>query len=127
HTGDLDAAIVAIETVDLSLGRLLKVVEEVSGIALITADHGNADEMFQWDKKNNDFAQSPEGSRRAKTSHTLNPVPLTIFDPSFRGEYELTPDLVRRGLSNVAATVFFLMGYEAPAGYDPSLVRKVKH
>ncbi|PID39759.1 MAG: phosphoglycerate mutase (2,3-diphosphoglycerate-independent) [Deltaproteobacteria bacterium] len=124
HTGDVEASITAMQVVDLCLGRLLEVVEKVGGIALITADHGNSDEMFEWDTKGKTFAKNPDGSYRSKTSHTLNPVPLTIFDPSFDGEYALNSEIERPGLSNVASTVLFLMGYKAPADYDPPLVVK---
>ncbi|MGE3546963.1 MAG: 2,3-bisphosphoglycerate-independent phosphoglycerate mutase, partial [Kofleriaceae bacterium] len=50
HTGSFDATVVAVETVDLQLARLAKVVDELQGILVVTADHGNADEMFQHDK-----------------------------------------------------------------------------
>ena len=75
------------------------------------------------DKKTKEIARAPDGAPRARTSHTLNPVPCTIFDPSFRGEWELDPTVERRGLSNVSATALFLLGYEAPEGYDPALIR----
>jgi 2,3-bisphosphoglycerate-independent phosphoglycerate mutase len=122
HTGDVEAAVTALQVVDLCLGRLLEVVEKIGGVAIITADHGNSDEMFEWDKKTQALAKNADGSLREKTSHTLNPVPLTIFDPSAGKEYALDASIERPGLSNVAATVLFLMGYEAPADYDRSLI-----
>ena len=112
HTGNLEAAVVAVEAVDLSLGRVLKVVEKTKGIALITADHGNADEMFT----------SKKGKRVVKTAHTLNPVPLILYDPGYGGEYRLRTDMENAGLSNIAATVFRLLGWEPPEDYDPSLI-----
>lgn len=111
HTGVLEAAIEAVETVDDCVGKLLKVVEELNGIAVVTADHGNADEMFV--EKN--------GKREVKTAHTLNPVPFTIVDTQYNGEYTMR-QLSRRGLSNVAATLLNLLGYEKPEDYDPSLI-----
>jgi 2,3-bisphosphoglycerate-independent phosphoglycerate mutase len=123
HSGDLMASIVAVEAVDLSLGRLLAAVEEMDGVALVTADHGNADEMYMRDKRAGGFAVSDDGSKTARTSHTLNPVPFFLFDP--RGEWSLVEpgDLPEApGLANVAATVLGLLGYEAPAGYRPSLL-----
>jgi len=112
HTGDLDATVVAVEAVDLCLKRVLRVIEQKQGIALITADHGNADEMFT--EKN--------GKRIVKTAHSLNPVRFIIFDPAFQGDYSLRKDLEAPGLSHIAATVMRLLGYEPPEDYDPPLV-----
>ena len=123
HTGDLEAAVLAVQTVDLCLERLLKVVRKLGGVALITADHGNSDEMFEREKKTGEVKRKADGRPNAKTSHTLAPVPLTIYDPSFAGEYELDDSLESRGLSNIAATILNLLGYQAPEGYDPSLIK----
>jgi len=112
HTGMMDAAIVALETVDKSVGELLAVIKEIGGIAVITADHGNADEMFTVDKK---------GAKSVKTAHSLNPVPFIIYDPLYQKEYRMA-DLKEKGLSNVAATLLNLLGYEKPKEYDPSLI-----
>jgi 2,3-bisphosphoglycerate-independent phosphoglycerate mutase len=123
HTGVREAAIVAVEAVDLSLMRLIKGVAAHEGIALVTADHGNADEMYEWDKKRKAFeVDAATGRPKPKTAHTLNPVPFIIYDPLSKGEYELAPPS-QPGLGNIAATAFNLMGYEAPDGYLPSLVR----
>jgi 2,3-bisphosphoglycerate-independent phosphoglycerate mutase len=123
HTGVREATILAVEAVDLSLGRLLEVVEEMRGLALVTADHGNADEMYEWDKKKNAFAiDAATGLPKPKTAHTLNPVPFFVYDPQFAGEYELVPP-ARPGLANIAATALTLMGLQPPAAYEPSLVR----
>jgi len=123
HTGVRDAAILAVEAVDLCLGRLLAVVAAMDGVALVTADHGNADEMYMRDKKTGGFQTDEVGRPKAKTSHTLNPVPFALFDP--RGEFGLVdvatlPDVP--GLANVAATVLGLLGFDAPDGYRPSLL-----
>jgi len=112
HTGNLDAAVVAVEAVDMSLARVLKIVEQTRGIALVTADHGNSDEMFTL----------KGGERIVKTAHTLNPVPLIVYDPGTSGEYNLRTDMEEAGLSNIAATVFRLLGFEPPEDYDPSLI-----
>jgi len=112
HTGNLEAAVVAVEAVDLSLKRILHVVEQTRGIALVTADHGNSDEMFTL----------KGGERIVKTAHTLNPVPLIVYDPGTSGEYNLRTDMEEAGLSNIAATVFRLLGFEPPEDYDPSLI-----
>ena len=115
HTGMMDATIIAVETVDKCVGELLAVIKEIGGIAVITSDHGNADEMFTIDKK---------GAKSVKTAHTLNPVPFIIYDPLYQGEYRMT-DIKEKGLSNVAATLLNLLGYEKPEEYDPSLIEIV--
>lgn len=121
HTGVFEAARIGVESVDLVLGRLLPVIKELGGVALITADHGNADEMYEIDKKGG--VKMENGKPKAKTSHTLNPVPFIIYDPQAKGEYALRTDLAKPGLANVAATALDLMGYQAPAGYEPSLLQ----
>ncbi len=115
HTGTMDAAITAVETVDQCVGILLNAVKDIGGIAVITADHGNADEMFTIDKK---------GGKSVKTAHSLNPVPFIIYDPQYQGEYRMA-DLKEKGLSNIAATLLNLLGYEKPEDYDPSLIEIV--
>jgi 2,3-bisphosphoglycerate-independent phosphoglycerate mutase len=114
HTGVMAAAIAAVEVVDSCVGELIAVVERLGGIAVVTADHGNADEMAAKDKK---------GNMSVKTAHTLNPVPFAIYDPAYKGEYGMS-QLEKKGLSNVAATLLNLLGYEKPEEYDPSLIRR---
>jgi 2,3-bisphosphoglycerate-independent phosphoglycerate mutase len=120
HTGVYNAARLAVEVVDLALARLLPVIKELNGIAIVTADHGNADEMYEMDKKGG--VKFENDRPKSKTSHTLNPVPAIIYDPQFKGEYRLNPAIAKPGLANVAATSLFLMGYEPPEGYEPSLL-----
>ena len=114
HTGNMDAAIIAVETVDRCVGRLVSEIEKLKGIAIVTADHGNIEEMFTYE----------DGKKVPKTSHTLNPVPFVICDFQYKGEYRMA-DLKRRGLSNIAATILNLLGYEKPEEYDPSLIEFV--
>ena len=113
HTGKMEAAITAVETVDQCLGDLLEVIREKEGIAVVTSDHGNADVMFTPEKG---------GGKKVRTAHSLNPVPFAIFDPRYKGEYEMA-ELESRGLSNVASTILNLLGYETVDDYDPSLIR----
>jgi len=112
HTGSVKAAIEAVEIVDESLGRILKVIEELDGIAIITADHGNADEMFT--VKN--------GVKAVKTAHTLNAVPFIIYDPDYNNEYEMA-DVKNAGLTNIAGTLLNLLGFENVEDYDKSLIK----
>jgi 2,3-bisphosphoglycerate-independent phosphoglycerate mutase len=123
HTGVLDAAVLAVEAVDLCLGRLVPAVLAMGGALVITADHGNADEMFELDKKTRAILTKRDGSPRAKTSHTLNAVPCHVVLPeAARGALVLDPGRAAPGLANVAATALHLMGYEAPDGFEPSLL-----
>ena len=80
HTGSFLATQCSMEALDLQLARILKVVDELSGAALITADHGNADEMYEMDKKTGEPKLNKDGTPKAKTSHTLNPVPFIVYD-----------------------------------------------
>jgi 2,3-bisphosphoglycerate-independent phosphoglycerate mutase len=120
HTGHLQASIQAVEAVDLQIGRLLPVIEQLGGALLVTADHGNADCMFEIDKKTGEPARDAEGRIKPKTSHTLNAVPLHVFAPGQR--VALDARVEAPGLANIAATVLDLLGYEAPEDYAPTLL-----
>ena len=123
HTGSLLATRCAMEALDIQLARILEVIDKLGGVALITADHGNADEMYEIDKKSGQPKVDKAGHFKAKTSHTLNPVPCIIYDNTdAREHYTVKPDTGRFGLSDVAATMVNLMGYEAPAMWDESLI-----
>ncbi len=111
HTGNLTATIEAMEVIDECMATLMAVIEELDGVLVYTADHGNADVMYT----------ESNGVRSPKTSHTLSPVPFAIFDPNYDGEYHVAARAAP-GLANVAATLFNLLGYEAPADYLPSLI-----
>ncbi len=115
HTGSLMATKISMEALDLQLARILPVIDSVKGVAVITADHGNADEMYELDKKTK---QPKEG--KAKTSHTLNPVPMIIYDNFNADKYSLKS--IPAGLSNVAATTVNLLGYKAPDMWDETLI-----
>lgn len=125
HTGNIQATICSMEALDLQLARILKVVDSLGGVALITADHGNADEMYEIDKKTGEPKADKNGNFKAKTSHTLNPVPCIIYDnrPEEEKGYTVKEDKGTFGLSNVAATMVNLMGYEAPAMWDESIIK----
>lgn len=125
HTGNFRAATMAIEAVDLALARILPVIDAMGGVALITADHGNADEMYELDKKTRLPAQNEDGSFKAKTAHTLNPVPLILYDNVSAGKSGGKlglKSLPTAGLSNLAATTANLLGFEKHAKWDESLL-----
>ena len=115
HTGNLRAARVAVEAVDLCLARLVRLVERSSGMLVVTADHGNADQMIDTD----------DGGAKPRTSHSLNPVPFAIYDPAAPGGGPKLRALEGAGLGNVAATCLELLGFEVPEGYLPSLLAGV--
>ncbi|WP_367154863.1 2,3-bisphosphoglycerate-independent phosphoglycerate mutase [Methylomonas sp. HYX-M1] len=124
HTGNFEAAVTAMQSLDIQLARLIPAILQAQGTAIITADHGNADEMYELDKKGN-VIRNGEGRAKAKTSHTLNPVPFVLISGEENPGYKLRDDLAAAGLSNLAATVLNLLGYEAPADYDASLIEAV--
>jgi 2,3-bisphosphoglycerate-independent phosphoglycerate mutase len=121
HTGNFRAATMAVEAVDLALARLLPAIEAAGGVALITADHGNADEMFELDKTTKQPALHKDGSYKAKTAHTLNPVPLVLFDKVSGGKLGLT-QTPTAGLSSIAATVANLLGLQKHEKWDESVL-----
>ena len=123
HTGSLAATRCSMEALDLQLGRILPVIDKLGGVAVITADHGNADEMYEMDKKSGQPKVGKDGKMKAKTSHTLNPVPCIIYDNTdAKDHYTVKADNGQFGLSNVAATMVNLMGYEAPDKWDESII-----
>ena len=123
HTGSLTATRISMEALDLQLARILPVIDEVQGVALITADHGNADEMYEVDKKTGAPKCGKDGSYKAKTSHTLNPVPFIVYDNFYADKYTVLEDGEKDfGLANVAATAVTLLGYEAPSMWKKSII-----
>ena len=122
HTGNYQATISAVEAVDLALSRLLPVIDALKGVAIITADHGNADEMYEINAKTGKPKLKADGEFSAKTSHTLNPVPCIFHSKLLQDSISLA-ELGQPGLSNLAATVVNLLGFEAPLMWDKGLLR----
>ena len=122
HTGSLAATRCSMEALDLQLGRILPVVDALGGVALITADHGNADEMYEMDKKTGLPKADKNGNYKSKTSHTLNPVPCIIYDNTDAKNHYSVKAEGSYGLSNVAATTVNLLGYKAPEMWDGSII-----
>jgi 2,3-bisphosphoglycerate-independent phosphoglycerate mutase len=117
HTGDLHATILAVEAVDLCVGRILAALRKRKGVALVTADHGNADQMFD---------RRPDGALQVRTSHTLNRVPLAIVDPREPGGGPRLAPPPGAGLSNVAATCLELLGHAVPENLRTSLLAPLR-
>jgi 2,3-bisphosphoglycerate-independent phosphoglycerate mutase len=123
HTGNFAATIVGMAAVDLALGRLMQAAVETNTILIVTADHGNADEMYEIDKKTKKIVFDSHGNPKIKTSHTLTPVPFAIFNSEITGKIiKLNSDIKEAGLSNIAATILNLYGIEPPSYFDPSLI-----
>ena len=122
HTGSIEATKISMAALDLQLARILPVIDSVKGIALITADHGNADEMYELDKKG-EIKLSKSGEAKAKTSHTLNPVPCIFYDNFYADTYSVK-ESAAFGLANLAATTVNFLGYEAPDMWCESMIEK---
>ena len=121
HTGSLRATEIAMEALDICLARILKAVDKAGAVAIITADHGNADEMYEYNKKKGCVSLNADGTPKAKTSHTLNPVPCIIYDNTGRDDYVCGPGSY--GLANVAATVVTLLGFEPKSMWEKPMVQ----
>ena len=111
HTGNYEATVIGVESVDLQLARVKEAVDAVNGILIVTADHGNADEMYEKPKK--------EGAPiKAKTSHTLNKVPFIVYGADVKmkeGDF---------GLSNVAGVGTDLLDLPADEHWNESIIEK---
>lgn len=121
HTGVFNAVCCSMEGMDLQLGRLKAAIEEAGGILCLTADHGNSDDMYEH-AKDGSVKMDKNGEPKAKTSHSLNPVPGIIYDPEYKGEYDQTKLNEGLGISSWPATLIQLMGYKEPSDYDKSLI-----
>ena len=121
HCGDMQAAIRAVEAVDGALGEIVEALAKAGGRAIITADHGNAEEMT---------VVKADGHNEASTKHSINPVPCILFDPGFDGSYHLRQPgadddvATKPGLSHLAATLLELMGQAIPDELAPSLIER---
>ena len=109
HTGSMQATMIGVESVDIGLARLKDVCDEYGVTMLITADHGNADEMLEKNKK---------GEVNVRTAHSLNPVPFIIYDKDTKFE-------IKDGnyaLANVAPTVVKMFGLTVPDCWEDSMI-----
>ncbi len=121
HTGVVDAVKLAVEAVDEGVGRIMKALEQAKGIMVCSADHGNSDDMCELDKKTGALKLDDEGKCLPKTSHSLNPVPAIVYDPSGTSTARKA-ELEGPGIANLAATCLTLLGFVPPEEYTPSLV-----
>ncbi|KAJ1267030.1 hypothetical protein BS78_07G025700 [Paspalum vaginatum] len=121
HTGDIEATVVACKAADEAVKIILDAVEQVGGIYLVTADHGNAEDMVKRNKSANPLLDK-NGGIQILTSHTLQPVPVAIGGPGLHPGVKFRTDIQTPGLANVTATVMNLHGFEAPSDYETTLI-----
>ena len=120
HTGVFEAVVCSMEAMDLQIGRIWDAIKKAGGVMVVTADHGNADDIYEHGKDGS-LKLKKDGEPKSKTSHSLNPVPCIVCDSAYNGEYskELKTGL---GISSIPATLMNLLGYDAPEDYDPSVI-----
>ncbi|ONK62743.1 uncharacterized protein A4U43_C07F7680 [Asparagus officinalis] len=124
HTGDIEATIVACKAADEAVKMILDAIEKVGGIYVVTADHGNAEDMVKRNKAGQPLLDK-NGQIQILTSHTLEPVPIAIGGPGLGNFVRFRKDVPSGGLANVAATVMNLHGFEAPSDYETTLIEVV--
>ncbi|KAL1322021.1 hypothetical protein HN51_066929 [Arachis hypogaea] len=124
HTGDIEATVVACKAADEAVKMILDAIEQVGGIYVVTADHGNAEDMVKRDKSGKPLLDK-EGKIQILTSHTLQPVPIAIGGPGLAPGVRFRNDVPDGGLANVAATVMNLHGFVAPSDYETTLIEVV--
>ncbi len=108
HTGVMEAVITAMECVDESLSRILAAADRLGYTVLITADHGNADQM----------TETKKGKTSIRTAHSLNPVPFIVYDSGTEHRFREGTF----GLANVAPTVAQLLELKAPACWEREML-----
>ncbi|KAL8232755.1 hypothetical protein R6Q57_002533 [Mikania cordata] len=123
HTGDVEATVVACKVADEAVKMIIDAVEQVGGIYVVTADHGNAEDMVKRNKKGEPLLK--DGEVQILTSHTLQPVPIAIGGPGLAAGVKFRKDVPSGGLANVAATVMNLHGFVAPDDYETTLIEVV--
>ncbi|MBW2561951.1 MAG: 2,3-bisphosphoglycerate-independent phosphoglycerate mutase [Deltaproteobacteria bacterium] len=121
HTGSLPATVEAVKAVDRAVGRIIEAADVLGATVIITADHGNCEQMIAVDEKTGKAIMGPGGEYKPQTSHTLNPVPFIIHGPD-TGRYE-PADIEEPGLANIASTILLLLGYERPDDYLEPLIK----
>ncbi|KAJ8753938.1 hypothetical protein K2173_000192 [Erythroxylum novogranatense] len=124
HTGDIEATVVACKAADEAVKMIIEAIEKVGGIYVVTADHGNAEDMVKRNKSGQPLLDK-NGNIQILTSHTLQPVPIAIGGPGLARGVRFRSDVPTGGLANVAATVMNLHGFEAPSDYEPTLIEVV--
>eukprot|EP01107_Rhizomastix_libera_P011084 TRINITY_DN28459_c0_g1_i1.p1 TRINITY_DN28459_c0_g1~~TRINITY_DN28459_c0_g1_i1.p1 ORF type:complete len:570 (+),score=155.08 TRINITY_DN28459_c0_g1_i1:26-1711(+) len=111
HTGNIESVLKAMLVIEEQLKIVVPAIEKLGGICMITADHGNAEQMY-------------DKTGALMTSHTTNPVNFFIVDPLYKGEYVIdTTGIPTPGLTNLTASYINMLGFNAPSMYDRSLIK----
>ena len=121
HTGVYQAVQTSMGALDICLERIYNSVKAAGGVMLVTADHGNADDMYEH-AKDGSVKLDANGNPKRKTSHSLNPVPAILFDPEYQGEYDNVTLNSGLGISSITGTCMTLLGYFPPADYDKAII-----
>ena len=122
HTGVFQAVKIAVEAVDLCLGRILQTIKNTNGILVVSADHGNADDMYERNNETGEIVIDPDtGMPKPKTAHSLNPVPFYLYEPTGVVKMRIS-HYSNLGISSLAATCLKLLGFEPPEDYTPSVI-----
>ncbi|MCL2451845.1 alkaline phosphatase family protein, partial [Candidatus Saccharibacteria bacterium] len=122
HTGNYDATIAAIEAVDAALSRILPVIDEVQGMAIITGDHGNAEEMYELNPDGS--TKEIDGRPVVKTAHTANRVPCIFYDNTTNREHYTVKGGDQFGLANLASTIAILLDIEPRPEWLPAIIEE---
>jgi len=120
HTGNVDATVIAIEAIDLAIARIMAETARAEGCLVVTADHGNSEDMVERDEQGNP-CYGEDQKPVFRTAHSLNPVLFVVRD--FSGRNYGLEKRSGAGLSNIAGTLLELLGFTPPGEFDPSLVR----
>jgi 2,3-bisphosphoglycerate-independent phosphoglycerate mutase len=106
----------------LCIARLVRAIKKANGILVVSADHGNSDDMYECDSKTGKVIYDEKtGKPKPRTAHSLNPVFAYVYEPSGSIKMKLS-GLKDAGISNLAATCLTLLGFEPPDDYTPSIV-----
>jgi 2,3-bisphosphoglycerate-independent phosphoglycerate mutase len=122
HTGNPQAVEIAVEAVDLCIDRLVRAVKKANGILVVSADHGNSDDMYECNYETGEIIYDEKtGKPKPRTAHSLNPVFAYVYEPTGSITMKLSnhKDL---GISSLAATCLTLLGFQPPEDYTSSII-----
>jgi 2,3-bisphosphoglycerate-independent phosphoglycerate mutase len=122
HTGNYNATIAAVEAVDAALTQILPVIDEIGGMAIVTGDHGNAEEMYELNSDGS--IKEVNGRPVAKTAHTTNRVPCIFYDNTSNREHYAIKEGDQFGLANLASTIAVLLNIEPQPEWLPAIIEK---